>query len=72
MLKINNKEIWIDPVLNELNEKKEYNFKIDKNMSLYQVSGFENDEIGKIRLKLPKIKIAKGIKRAVTDVKKQF
>jgi hypothetical protein len=70
VLKINNKEIWIDPVLNELNEKKEYNFKIDKNMSLYQVSGFENNEIGKIRLKLPKIKIAKGIKRAVTDVKK--
>ena len=60
VLKINNKEIWIDPVLNELNEKKEYNFKIDKNMSLYQVSGFENEEIGKIRLKLPKIKSFRG------------
>ena len=69
--KINNVEYWIDPVLDEFNYKKKYKFKIDK-MPLYQINGFENPEeqIGKIRLRIPKIKIAKGIKRAVEDVKK--
>lgn len=71
VIKINNIEYWIDPVLDYFNEKKLYNYKIDKKMSLYQISGFENnDQIGKLKLKIPKIKIAKGIKRAVTDVKK--
>lgn len=71
VIKINNIEYWIDPVLDYFNEKKLYNYKIDKKMSLYQISGFENnDQIGKLRLKLPKIKIAKGIKKAVQDVKK--
>ena len=70
VVKVKSGEIWCDPVLNYLNERKEYNFKKDKNMSLYQISGFENEEIGKFKIKIPKIKIAKGIKRAVADVKK--
>lgn len=44
VMKYNNIEYWIDPVLNYFNEKKEYNFKKDKRMSLYQVSGIENDD----------------------------
>jgi hypothetical protein len=70
VIKINNVEYWIDPVLNYFNEKKQFNNKIDKKMSLYQISGMDNDEIGKLRLKFPKIKIAKGIDRAFKDVKK--
>jgi hypothetical protein len=37
-------EIWIDAVLNNFNEKKQYVNKIDKkiNMPLYKISGFEN------------------------------
>jgi hypothetical protein len=48
VMKYNNLEYWIDPVLNYFNEKKEYNFKKDKKMSLYQVSGINdnNEEIG--------------------------
>jgi uncharacterized OsmC-like protein len=70
VIKINNIEYWIDPVLNYFNEKKQFNNKIDKKMSLYQISGMENDEIGKLKLKFPKIKIAKGIDKAFKDVKK--
>jgi len=56
VVKLKNKEIWIDPVLNELNERKQYNYKIDKNMSLYQISGFENEEIGRLSLKKIRLK----------------
>jgi hypothetical protein len=35
-------EIWIDPVLHSFNEKKNFNYKIDKNMALYTVSGVGN------------------------------
>lgn len=70
VVKTKNGEIWCDPVLNYLNERKQYNFKKDKKMSLYQISGFENEEIGKLKIKIPKIKIAKEIKKAVKDVKK--
>jgi len=57
VIKYNNKEYWIDPVLEEFNERKEYNYKIDKKMSLYQISGVNNDEIGRLKIKFPKIKI---------------
>jgi hypothetical protein len=70
VLKINNIEYWIDPVLDYFNEKKMYNYKIDKKMSLYQISGFNNDEIGRLKLKLPKIKIAKALKQvSIKNVK---
>lgn len=40
------KEIWIDPVLNKFNERKKYNYKIDKKpMALYSMSGI--DSIGR-------------------------
>lgn len=57
VIKINNREYWIDPVLSEFNERKQYNYKIDKKMSLYQISGFQNDEIGKFKIKIPKIRL---------------
>jgi hypothetical protein len=45
-----NKEIWVDAVLPEYNQKKEYNYKIDKKpMALVQVNG-----VGKISLKKKK------------------
>jgi len=72
VVKIGNSEIWCDPVLNYLNERKQYNFKKDKTMPLYQISGFENEEeqIGRLRIKLPKIKIAKAIKQiSIKNVK---
>jgi len=51
VLKVNNTEIWIDPVLNEFNRKKEYTYKLDKKpkntMALYSISGFKNDQVGK-------------------------
>lgn len=40
----NNKEYWIDPVLNFFNERKEYKYKKDKKMALYKISGVENFE----------------------------
>lgn len=63
VVKINGIEYWIDPVLNEFNERKQYNHKIDKKMSLYQISGFENEEIGKLKIKFPKIPIAQALKQ---------
>ncbi len=43
-----NKEIIIDAVLNGFDIQKPYKLKIDKDMSLYKLSGIENTEIGQI------------------------
>lgn len=43
----NNKEIWIDPVLSNFNEKKSYINKIDK-MPLYSISGIGCQDCNKI------------------------
>lgn len=37
-----NKEVWIDPVLPSLDYRKPYTHSIDKNMSLYSISGIGN------------------------------
>jgi len=71
VVKHNNKEYWIDPVLNYFNEKKQYNFKKDKKMSLYQISGVKKmhcsgDEIG-FSLRLKDISL-KNLKRLVVNV----
>lgn len=54
VVKQKNNEVWIDPVLDYLDEKKQYNFKLDK-MALYQISGFENEENQQIGLSFKKI-----------------
>lgn len=61
-----NNEIWIDNVIKPFNYKKPYKYKIDKNMSLIQVSGI-GDSIGRKnrgkKLKQAiKAKVAKGKK----------
>lgn len=60
--------IWIDPVLNTLNERKKYTFKIDKkpkeNMALYKISGMDN-QVGKFSWKQ-----AFSLKNIVNTVKK--
>lgn len=50
VIKVNGREVFIDPVLNYLDEKKNYTFKKDKKMSLYSISGLD-DEIGQARKK---------------------
>jgi len=60
------KEIWIDPVLNGFNQKKQYYYKIDKtpkNMSLIALSGI--DGIGR------KSKTERQQKRAVKKTKRK-
>lgn len=39
-----NNEIWIDPVLDNFDEKKRYNHSIDKKMPLVGISGTQNDQ----------------------------
>lgn len=65
-------EIWIDPVLNKFNEKKEYTYKVDKKpMALYRISGVGNDQVGKFLPGLKKVSlknVAKVAKKAVKAV----
>jgi len=67
----NGKEIWIDPVLPRFDERKVFNYKIDKkpSMALYRISG--TDEIGKISLKKLSLKnIAKTVKKVAKPIAK--
>jgi hypothetical protein len=67
----NGKEIWIDPVLPTFDERKAFNYKIDKkpNMALYRISG--TDEIGKISLKKLSLKnITKTVKKVAKPLAK--
>ena len=57
--KTKNGEVWIDPVLDTLNDKKQYNYKIDKKMSLYTISGFDDNEIGRSK-RIKKFQVIKG------------
>lgn len=74
VVKTKSGEVWIDPVLDYLNDKKQYNYKIDKKMSLYTISGFD-DEIGAAKkrpivkkpiIKKQPIKVVKGTKLVVS------
>jgi hypothetical protein len=59
----NGKEIWIDPVLDQFDVHKPYNYKQDKtpNMALYRISGM--DQVGKISLKKLSLKnVGKAVK----------
>lgn len=48
VVKLGSREIWIDPVLDAFNKKKEYTHKIDKKpMAIYQISGIEDQAVGK-------------------------
>lgn len=61
------KEIWIDAVLPEYNQKKEYQFKVDKQpMALVQING-----VGKLSLKKKKPAAPAGNAPAATPVQKK-
>jgi len=65
------KEIWIDPVLPKFDERKKFNYKIDKkpSMALYRISG--TDDIGKISLKKLSLKnITKVVKKVAKPIAK--
>ena len=50
VIKLGNREIWIDPVLDSFNKKKEFTYNIDKKpkeMAIYQISGIEDQAVGK-------------------------
>ena len=67
----NGKEIWIDPVLPRFDERKAFNYKIDKkpSMALYRISGTE--EIGKISLKKLSLKnVVNVVKKVAKPVAK--
>jgi hypothetical protein len=60
VIKLGNREIWIDPVLDSFNKKKEFTYNIDKQpkqMAIYQISGIEDQAVGKTIL-------GKGLKAA--------
>lgn len=62
-----NKEIWIDAVLPEFNQKKEYNYKVDKKpMALVQING-----VGKLSLKKKKSAAPAGSAPAATPAQKK-
>lgn len=63
VVKLKNREIWIDPVLDSFNKKKEYTHKIDKTpMAIYQISGVNDQQVGKTLLGKALKKVAKPIK----------
>jgi hypothetical protein len=65
------KEIWIDPVLPKFDQRKKYNYKIDKkpSMALYRISG--TNDIGKISLKKLSLKnVTKAVKKVAKPVAK--
>ena len=65
------KEIWIDPVLPRFDQRKKYNYKIDKkpSMALYRISG--TNDIGKISLKKLSLKnITKAVKKVGKPIAK--
>lgn len=61
----NNKNIIIDAVISGFDVEKPYKLKIDKKMSLYQLSGIDETEIGSVksRVKQAAQKVAKGTKQ---------
>ena len=69
-----NKEIVIDAVLSGFDTEKPYKFKIDKTMSLYKLSGIDEQQIGKVNFKKTFNAVKKGVKQATqfaTDKAKQ-
>lgn len=67
----NGKEIWIDPVLDQFDVHKPYNYKQDKtpNMALYRISGM--DQVGKINLKKLSLKnVGKAVKKVAKPISK--
>jgi hypothetical protein len=67
----NGKEIWIDPVLPRFDERKKFNYKIDKkpSMALYRISG--TNDIGKISLKKLSLKnVVKTVKKVGKPIAK--
>jgi hypothetical protein len=65
-----NKKIIIDAVLSGFDVEKPYKLKIDKKMSLYQLSGIEDTEIGSVKSRISKAanKVAKGVKSSAKKV----
>lgn len=65
-----NKKIYVDAVINGFDIEKPYKLKVDKNMSLYKLSGIEDFEIGSARAKIKQAasKVAKGAKQAAQKV----
>ena len=64
-----NKEIWIDPVLNSFDQKKQYYYKLDKkpkNMALISLAG-----IGKPKKDKTAKKQAKAVKKATRTAKRK-
>jgi hypothetical protein len=61
-----NKEIWIDAVLNEFNYKKPYNYKQDKNFDkmMYSISGVDDVITGKRKAKRQQRRTARKQRRA--------
>lgn len=67
-------EIYVDAVLNDFDVQKPYKLKIDKKMSLYQLSGVDEVSIGAKRKKPTKListikKAGKNVVKAATAVK---
>jgi hypothetical protein len=67
----NGKEIWIDPVLDQFDLHKPYNYKIDKkpleNMALYKISG-TNDQVGKFGLRSFSLKNIVNVVKKIAPV----
>lgn len=57
-------EIWVDPVMRSFDEKKKYHYKIDKYMSLVQVSGIGRRKKTSAQKQMRKQKIKEKIKKA--------
>jgi hypothetical protein len=65
-----NKEIVIDAVLSGFDTEKPYKFKIDKTMSLYKLSGVEDEQlIGKVNFKKTFNAVKKSVKQGANFAK---
>lgn len=70
----NGSEIFVDAVLNDFDIQKPYKLKIDKKMSLYQLSGVDEEFIGAKKKKATKLinavkKAGKNVAKAAKNVK---
>jgi len=70
----NGNEILVDAVIFGFDVEKPYKFKIDKKMSLYQLSGIENNQMNGVFSELKKAskKLGKNISNAAQKVKQGF
>ena len=54
-------EIWLDPVLPSYDQKKPYNYAIDKKMAIYSISGIQNEnQIGSVKSAVKAVKKTAG------------